>query len=85
VVTDKVQLNIVVSDTGLGIATQDLHRLFVPFDRMDAPANGIDGTGLSLTLSRDLMAAMGGTLHATSVQGTGSTFTASIPLAGGAQ
>ena len=36
---------------------------------------------LGLTLARDLMTAMGGTLHAASVDGIGSTFTASIPLA----
>ena len=82
VVFGQDQLNIVVSDTGVGIDSQDLPRLFVPFDRMDAPASGIDGTGLSLTLSRDLMTAMGGTLNAESVEGVGSTFTLSIPLAG---
>jgi len=81
-ITDDAQLKIVVSDTGVGISSQDLPRLFVPFDRMGAPASGIDGTGLGLTLSRDLMTAMGGTLHATSVEGVGTTFTAAIPLAG---
>jgi signal transduction histidine kinase len=80
--TDDAQLKIVVSDTGVGISSQDLPRLFTPFDRMGAPASGIDGTGLGLTLSRDLMTAMGGTLHANSVEGIGSTFTVAIPLAG---
>jgi signal transduction histidine kinase len=81
-VTGDGRLSIIVADTGVGISTQDLPRLFVPFDRMDAAASGITGTGLGLTLSRDLMTAMGGTLHAASAEGVGSTFTASIPLAG---
>jgi CheY-like chemotaxis protein len=55
--------------------------LFLPFDRIDVGTSTIEGTGLGLTLSRDLMTAMGGTLHATSREGIGSTFTASIPLA----
>jgi len=80
--TGDAQLSIIVSDTGLGIAARDMPRLFDPFDRMEATSSGIDGTGLGLTLSKDLMQAMGGTLHATSVEGIGSTFTASIPLAG---
>ncbi|MET0863330.1 MAG: PAS domain-containing protein, partial [Nakamurella sp.] len=76
------QLQIMVTDTGVGIGTQDLPRLFLPFDRMDAAASGINGTGLGLTLSRDLMTAMGGTLSAVSQEGVGSTFTITIPLAG---
>lgn len=74
-------LDIVVADTGLGIATQDLPRLFLPFDRIGTQTNHAKGTGLGLTLSRDLMTAMGGTLQVTSQEGVGSIFTASIPLA----
>ena len=76
--TSEGQLDIVVADTGVGIATQDLPRLFVPFERIDTSAGG---TGLGLTLSRDLMTALGGTLRASSIEGIGSTFTASLPLA----
>jgi len=75
-------VEIIVSDTGTGISDQDLPRLFVPFDRIDAAAREIEGSGLGLTLSRDLITAMGGTLDAASEEGVGSTFTASIPLAG---
>jgi PAS domain S-box-containing protein len=63
-----------VSDTGPGIAAEDLPRLFVPFDRLGAEASEIEGTGLGLALSRGLAEAMGGTLDATSEVGTGSTF-----------
>ncbi len=79
--TMQTHLEIRVTDTGRGIAAEHLPRLFTPFDRLTAPAAGIDGTGLGLTLSRDLMQAMGGTLRATSTEGVGSTFTATVPLA----
>jgi len=63
-----------VSDTGPGIAAEDLPRLFIPFDRIGAEASDVEGTGLGLALSRRLAEAMDGTLHATSELGTGSTF-----------
>ncbi len=63
-----------VSDTGPGIAAEDLPRLFIPFDRLGAEASVVEGTGLGLALSLSLAQAMGGTLHATSELGTGSTF-----------
>lgn len=74
-------LRIAVTDTGRGIRSADLPRLFMPFDRLGAEAAGIDGTGVALALSRRLMTVMGGHLTATSVEGAGSTFTASVPLA----
>jgi CheY-like chemotaxis protein/anti-sigma regulatory factor (Ser/Thr protein kinase) len=63
-----------VSDTGPGIAAEDLPRLFIPFDRIGAEASDVEGSGLGLALSRRLAEAMDGTLLATSELGTGSTF-----------
>jgi PAS domain S-box-containing protein len=68
-----------VSDTGPGIADEDLPRLFVPFDRLGAEASVVEGTGLGLALSRRLAEAMGGSLDARSSLGAGSTFELRLP------
>jgi signal transduction histidine kinase len=63
-----------ISDTGPGIPPDKLHRLFHPFDRLDADRTGTEGTGLGLALSQGLAAAMGGDLGVHSEPGLGSTF-----------
>ena len=75
------RLRIKVTDTGLGISTQVMDRLFMPFDRLGAEASGVEGTGLGLALSKGLMDAMGGSLMAESVVGTGSVFSIELKLA----
>jgi signal transduction histidine kinase len=75
------QVAIAVTDTGLGIRSDQLPQLFTPFDRLGAEATGIEGTGVGLALSRRLMLMMGGDLTAVSQEGSGSTFTATIPAA----
>ncbi|MEH3053041.1 MAG: ATP-binding protein [Patulibacter minatonensis] len=72
------QVLLAVSDTGQGIPGNKLARLFVPFDRLDAPATGVEGIGLGLALSRTLVERMGGTLTVDSVEGEGSTFTITL-------
>lgn len=72
VVGGRVRLS--VTDTGAGIAPDDVARLFEPFERLDAAARGIDGTGVGLALSRSLTEAMGGTIDVDSTPGEGSTF-----------
>ena len=64
-----------VTDTGDGIRSDQMERLFAPFERLNAEGSGIEGTGLGLALSRRLCEAMAGTLSVTSEPGTGSTFT----------
>lgn len=68
------RLRLVVSDTGPGIAAEKLHRLFVPFDRLDAEQTGVEGSGLGLALSKSLVELMGGTLTVTTEAGKGSRF-----------
>ncbi|MBV9864615.1 MAG: PAS domain S-box protein [Abitibacteriaceae bacterium] len=70
-----------VQDTGLGIAPDDIQKLFVPFERLKAGTTEIEGTGLGLALSKRLIEAMQGTLTVESRRGQGSTFTIELPLA----
>ncbi len=73
-------VRISVSDTGLGISPEMVERLFIPFDRLNIEATGIEGTGLGLALSKNLTEAMGGTLTFDSVPGKGSEFTIQLPI-----
>jgi len=76
------RLRMEVTDTGYGIAAENLERLFVPFDRVGAEETaGVEGTGLGLALARRLVEAMGGTMGVHSEVGSGSTFWVELPLA----
>ncbi len=69
-----------VSDTGIGIATGDLGRIFEDFAQVDGPLQRkVQGTGLGLPLSRKLAELLGGSVSVGSMPGVGSTFTATIP------
>jgi signal transduction histidine kinase len=63
-----------VRDSGLGIAPERLERLFVPFDRLGADDAGVEGTGLGLALSKQLVEVMGGSISVTSEEGKGTIF-----------
>jgi CheY-like chemotaxis protein/anti-sigma regulatory factor (Ser/Thr protein kinase) len=80
-VLENSLVNIAVTDTGMGIRSEHLPRLFTPFDRLGAEATGIEGTGVGLALAHRLMTIMGGGLSALSESGSGSTFIATIPTA----
>jgi PAS domain S-box-containing protein len=68
-------IDIRVADTGIGVAPDKIDRLFSPFDRLDADQTSeTPGTGLGLALSKQLVAAMGGTIGVESRPGEGSTF-----------
>jgi signal transduction histidine kinase/ActR/RegA family two-component response regulator len=77
------RLRIKVTDTGFGIAQEQLGRLFTPFERLGAERSDIEGTGIGLSLSRQLAEAMGGMLDVESVVGEGSTFWVELPLVEG--
>lgn len=63
-----------VHDTGPGIAAELQLRLFQPFERLGAERSSVEGTGLGLALSKQLVEAMEGTLTLESAPGEGSTF-----------
>jgi signal transduction histidine kinase len=70
-----------VRDTGIGIAKEDLPRLFVRFSRLaTGPMAEVPGTGLGLYLARELARLHGGDILAVSRLGEGSEFTLSLPL-----
>jgi len=69
------RVRVAIADTGRGMSEASLRKLFVPFERLDAGAAGIEGTGLGLALSRTLVLAMNGLIEVESELGTGSTFT----------
>jgi signal transduction histidine kinase len=70
-----------VRDTGPGIPAEKLEQIFEPFVQL-RPLGSLPtgGTGLGLPISRDLARAMGGDISAASVEGSGSTFTVTLPL-----
>ena len=75
------RISATVIDTGVGIAAADLPNLFDAFTQL-APAwsEPLAGTGLGLTISREIARAMGGDIHVASAPGAGSTFTFSACL-----
>lgn len=75
-------VRISVRDTGIGIAPDDLERAFERFTQVDgSTTRRHEGSGLGLTLARELCIVMGGQLEVTSEVGQGSTFTMDLPLA----
>jgi two-component system, OmpR family, phosphate regulon sensor histidine kinase PhoR len=79
---DQVALE--VEDTGPGIAARDLPRIFERFFRVDrARSRALGGTGLGLAIVKHLAQAMHGSVRAASTVGKGTTFTVSLPRAGG--
>ncbi|MCA9570560.1 MAG: HAMP domain-containing histidine kinase [Myxococcales bacterium] len=74
------ELVLEVSDTGIGIAPEDMARIFASFVQVDgSTTREHDGVGLGLALSRELAQRLGGDLTAHSVPGEGSTFTLVLP------
>jgi signal transduction histidine kinase/DNA-binding NarL/FixJ family response regulator len=73
-------LRIQVTDTGPGIAADQFHLLFQPFERLGAEQTSVPGTGVGLALSRGLAETMGGKLDVESTPGRGSTFWVEFPI-----
>ena len=76
----QVDLHVGVSDTGIGIAEENIDRLFKAFSQADASINSqFGGTGLGLAISARLANAMGGRIDVRSQHGIGSTFDLFLP------
>lgn len=77
---DSVVLEFTIKDTGIGIRKDDLELIFDKFRQVDMRLNrNVEGSGLGLSICRQLTSLMNGTLTVDSVYGEGTTFTVSIP------
>jgi PAS domain S-box-containing protein len=73
-------LHLAISDTGIGIAAEDIHKLFQPFVQIDSALNRqYNGTGLGLALVKRIVELHGGRVEVTSELGVGSCFTLELP------
>ncbi len=80
VMEKKKRCVVQVSDSGYGIAAQDLHAIFTPFFRSARNKSAAPGTGLGLAISKAIVAAHGGTIGVSSREGKGATFRVSLPF-----
>lgn len=78
---DRVEVQLAVKDTGIGILPEALGQIFRPFvQEDDSTSRRYGGTGLGLTISDRLAELMGGTITVQSTPGVGSCFTATLPF-----
>ena len=73
------QLIISVKDTGCGMTPDELQTVFNAFTRLPG-AQGKEGVGLGLTITREIVTLLGGNIRVQSTKGKGSTFTVSLPV-----
>jgi PAS domain S-box-containing protein len=77
------QVRIEVEDSGIGIAADDLPSLFQPFNRLANDENEEEGTGIGLSIAKQLTEAMGGRIGVRSELGQGSCFWIELPVSTG--
>jgi two-component system, OmpR family, sensor histidine kinase VicK len=75
---DRVRFSVI--DQGVGIAPDELERIFELFYRTQEGARTAEGSGLGLSVTREMVGAMGGEVTAASQLGTGSTFSITLPV-----
>jgi CheY-like chemotaxis protein/nitrogen-specific signal transduction histidine kinase len=74
------RLEFEIEDTGIGMAPEDMQRIFDPFVQLDQGLTAMDGTGLGLTLTRMFVEVLGGEITLRSEVGKGSTFVFGIAV-----
>lgn len=77
------QIKISISDTGLGISEKDLKIIFEPFQRIQSSSQNIEGTGIGLSISKQLIKAMNGSIEVESELDRGSCFNIILPAGEG--
>jgi len=80
-VAGQNRLRFSIADTGYGIRAADKAKLFEPFDRLGQENSDIEGTGIGLTITKQLVEAMGGRIDCVSIEGRGSIFWIDLPVA----
>ena len=79
--SSKKEVFFIVSDTGIGIPSDQIPLIFEKFRQVDGSmAKHYQGTGLGLTISKNLVELLGGRIEVKSKLGEGSTFTVTIPF-----
>ena len=77
---DEGKLRIKINDTGPGISAKDMALLFASFERLEAGKTKVEGTGLGLSVCKQLVELMGGEIGVESTVGVGSTFWVKLPM-----
>jgi hypothetical protein len=76
---DGDRVVVTVRDTGRGLSPQQLSHLFEPFNRLGIESEGIEGTGIGLTIVKALVEGMGGSVGVSSKRGEGTIFEVALP------
>ncbi len=78
---DSIRLIYIVADTGIGMSKEYMETMYQPFSRqIDSRVNSIQGTGLGLTITKQMVELMGGTIECESEPGKGTTFTVTLDI-----
>lgn len=68
------RIKLAVTDTGMGVDDDQISHIFEPFNRLGKESSAVEGTGIGLAISKQLVEMMGGEIHVSSTKGEGSCF-----------